>query len=103
MGSIPGPPVTQLQGQTDNSSADQFPGAALHFAVREQSKTRPASSGRDAQYNFPALVRRTSKHFVGDASFFEREYSPNVRKQMSAVDQSCNLVQSPSIHTSVDT
>ena len=36
-------------------------------------------SGCDAQHNFAAVMRRTSKHLVGDASLFQRKYSSYVR------------------------
>ena len=36
-------------------------------------------SGGDAQHDFAALMRRTSKHLVGYASVCQREHSPYVR------------------------
>lgn len=36
-------------------------------------------SGYDAEHDLSSLMRRTSKHLVGGASFFQREHSSYVR------------------------
>jgi hypothetical protein len=47
---------------------------------------RPDRSGCDAQHDLAALMRRSSKHLVGNAGFFQGEHSPHVRNQFSAVE-----------------
>jgi hypothetical protein len=37
-------------------------------------------------------MRRTGKHLVGNASFFQPEHSPHVRNQFSAIEQFRDLV-----------
>jgi hypothetical protein len=58
-----------------------------------KTKTELAPSGCYAQHNLPALMRRTSKHLVSNASFLQREHSSYMRNQFSAVEKFCNLVQ----------
>jgi len=55
-------------------------------------------SGCDAQHDLAALMRSTSKHLVGNTSFFQREHSTYLRNQLSPVKQFRYFVQSRCSH-----
>ncbi len=39
------------------------------------------------KYDLSSLVWRTGQHFVRPPSFFEREHGPDLRSQLSAIEQ----------------
>jgi hypothetical protein len=68
-------------------------GSSAEIGDRGESPVRLRCSARSCR----AYVCAT-KHFVGNASFFQWEHRADIRNQFSAVEQLCHLVQPPRSH-----
>ena len=94
--------LTAATRPTPRNTVHELARSAANSSLTSRQALRSRLSGCYVQHDLAALMPRTSKHLVGKASFLQREHSPYVRRQFSAVEQFCDLVQPRCRHVHIE-